>query len=100
MVEWFFLTYTLGAIFVSGQVWEYATLVGEGISINSSAYGSAFFLTTGFHGPHVTGGLFAFLLSIGRAFAVKQFGTSRRRPRSSSRTTGTSSTSCGSACSW
>jgi cytochrome c oxidase subunit 3 len=74
MVEWFFLTYTLGAIFVAGQVWEYATLVGEGIAINSSAYGSAFFLTTGFHGLHVTGGLIAFLLTIGRAFAVKQFG--------------------------
>jgi cytochrome c oxidase subunit 3 len=74
MVEWFFLTYTLGAIFVAGQVWEYATLVGEGIAINSSAYGSAFYLTTGFHGLHVTGGLIAFLLTIGRAFAVKQFG--------------------------
>jgi cytochrome c oxidase subunit 3 len=74
MTEWFFLTYALGAIFVAGQVWEYATLIGEGISINSSAYGSAFFLTTGFHGAHVTGGLIAFLLTIGRAYAVKNFG--------------------------
>ena len=74
MVEWFFLTYALGAIFVAGQVWEYATLIGEGISINSTSYGSAFFLTTGFHGLHVTGGLIAFLLTIGRAFAVKNFG--------------------------
>ena len=74
MVEWFFLTYLLGAIFVAGQIWEYATLVGEGISISSSAYGSAFYLTTGFHGLHVTGGLIAFLLTIGRAFAVHRFG--------------------------
>jgi cytochrome c oxidase subunit 3 len=74
MVEWFFLTYALGAIFIAGQVWEYATLIGEGISINSTAYGSAFYLTTGFHGLHVTGGLLAFLLTIGRAFAVKNFG--------------------------
>ena len=74
MVEWFFLTYALGAIFVAGQVWEYATLVGEGISIDANAYGSAFYLTTGFHGLHVTGGLIAFLLTIGRAFAVKNFG--------------------------
>ncbi|WP_375390094.1 heme-copper oxidase subunit III [uncultured Amnibacterium sp.] len=74
MTEWFFLTYALGAIFVAGQVWEYATLVGEGISLSSSAYGSAFFLTTGFHGLHVTGGLIAFLLTIGRAYAVKTFG--------------------------
>ena len=73
MVEWFFLTYALGAIFIAGQVWEYATLVGEGVSISTNAYGSAFFLATGFHGLHVTVGLLAFLLTIGRAFAVKHF---------------------------
>ena len=28
MVEWFFLTYALGAVFIAGQVWEYATLIG------------------------------------------------------------------------
>jgi cytochrome c oxidase subunit 3 len=74
MVEWFTLSYILGAIFVSGQILEYATLVSEGISLSSNAYGSAFYLTTGFHGLHVTGGLIAFLLVIGRAFAVKTFG--------------------------
>ncbi|WGD38623.1 heme-copper oxidase subunit III [Lysinibacter sp. HNR] len=74
MVEWFFLTYALGATFVSGQVWEYATLVSEGVTISSDAYGSAFYMTTGFHGIHVAAGLIAFLLVIGRAFAVKNFG--------------------------
>ncbi|WP_256481723.1 heme-copper oxidase subunit III [Okibacterium sp. HSC-33S16] len=74
MVEWFFLTYALGAIFVAGQIFEYATLVSEGVSLSSNAYGSAFYLTTGFHGLHVTGGLIAFLLVIGRAYAVKTFG--------------------------
>ncbi|AXE54505.1 cytochrome c oxidase subunit 3 [Aurantimicrobium minutum] len=74
MVEWFFLTYVLGAIFVTGQVYEYAVLVSEGITLNGNAYGTAFYLTTGFHGLHVTGGLIAFLLVIGRAFAVKNFG--------------------------
>lgn len=73
MVEWFWLTFILGAIFVSGQVWEYATLVVEGMPISADAYASAFYLTTGFHALHVTGGLIAFLLVIGRAYAVKNF---------------------------
>ena len=46
----------------------------RGRSLSSDSYGSAFYLTTGFHGLHVTGGLIAFLLVIGRAFAVKNFG--------------------------
>ncbi|GAA1958518.1 aa3-type cytochrome oxidase subunit III [Microbacterium aquimaris] len=74
MVPWFWLTFALGAIFVSGQVWEYAQLVYEGMPITANAYASAFYLTTGFHALHVTGGLVAFLLVIGRAYAVKNFG--------------------------
>ena len=74
LVEWFFISYVLGAIFVAGQVLEYATLVSEGISISSNSYGSAFYIPTGFHALHVTGGLIAFLLIIGRTFAAKKFG--------------------------
>jgi cytochrome c oxidase subunit 3 len=73
MVEWFFLTYVMGGIFVSGQIYEYAVLVSEGVTLSSDAYGSAFYITTGFHGLHVAGGLIAFLLVIGRAYAVKTF---------------------------
>jgi cytochrome c oxidase subunit 3 len=74
LVEWFFISYVLGAFFVAGQVLEYATLVSEGISISSNSYGSAFYITTGFHALHVTGGLIAFLLIIGRSYAAKKFG--------------------------
>lgn len=74
LVEWFFLTFVMGAFFVSMQAMEYATLVGEGVTIADSAYGSAFYITTGFHALHVTGGLIAFLLIIGRAFLAKRFG--------------------------
>jgi cytochrome c oxidase subunit III len=73
VVEWFFLSFVLGALFIIGQVYEYALLVSEGVGITSDAYGSAFYLTTGFHGLHVTGGLLAFLIVIGRFFAVKRF---------------------------
>jgi cytochrome c oxidase subunit 3 len=74
MIEWFFVTYCMGALFVIGQVYEYANLVGDGISISTDAYGSAFYLTTGFHALHVTCGLIAFLLVIGRAYSAKNFG--------------------------
>ena len=74
LVEWFMISYVMGAIFVAGQVWEYATLIAEGVSLSSNAYGSAFYITTGFHALHVTGGLIAFLLVIGKTFAAKKFG--------------------------
>ena len=64
----------MGSVFVAGQVFEYAELVHAGLSISSSPYGSVFYLTTGFHGIHVAGGLIAFLLTIGRSFAAKRFG--------------------------
>ncbi len=73
MIEWFFLTYAMGAIFIAGQSYEYSVLVSEYVTLNSDAFGSAFYLTTGFHGLHVAGGLIAFLLVIGRAYAVKTF---------------------------
>ena len=71
--EWFILTYVMGAIFVAGQVTEYVTLVQEDVTISSSAYGSMFYLTTGFHGIHVTGGLIAFLLVLGRTYIARRF---------------------------
>jgi cytochrome c oxidase subunit 3 len=73
MIEWFYLTYIMGGLFVAGQSYEYAALVSKGVALNSDAFGSAFYLTTGFHGLHVTGGLIAFLFIIGRAYAVKNF---------------------------
>jgi cytochrome c oxidase subunit III len=59
--RWFALTFVMGLIFVLGQANEYRTLVAEGITINGDGYGSMFYLTTGFHGLHVTGGLIAFI---------------------------------------
>jgi cytochrome c oxidase subunit 3 len=73
VVEWMYLTFAMGAVFVIGQVFEYGQLVSEHIAFTGDAYGSAFYLTTGFHALHVTGGLLAFLLLLGRVFAVKNF---------------------------
>ncbi|MGN6128870.1 MAG: aa3-type cytochrome oxidase subunit III [Nocardioidaceae bacterium] len=71
--EWFVLTYLMGAVFVAGQATEYVSMFHDGVTIASSAYGSVFFLTTGFHGIHVSGGLLAFLLVLGRTFVAKKF---------------------------
>lgn len=60
--RWFTITFVMGLIFVLGQVNEYVTLVGHGVKINADGYGSMFYLTTGFHGLHVTGGLIAFII--------------------------------------
>jgi cytochrome c oxidase subunit 3 len=71
--EWFVLTYIMGAVFIAGQATEYASLIHEGVTIQHSAYGTMFYLTTGFHGLHVTGGLIAFLFVLGRTFLAKRF---------------------------
>ena len=71
--EWFVLTYIMGAIFIGGQALEYAELMHEGLTIPANAYGTVFYLTTGFHGIHVTGGLIAFLFVLGRTFLARRF---------------------------
>ena len=71
--EWFILTYAMGAVFIGGQALEYVTLVQEGVTIPASAYGTMFYLTTGFHGLHVTGGLIAFLFVLGRTYIARKF---------------------------
>jgi cytochrome c oxidase subunit 3 len=63
----------MGATFIAGQATEYVSLIQEKVTIPSSVYGSIFYLTTGFHGLHVTGGLIAFLLVLGRTFMARRF---------------------------
>ena len=59
--RWYIVTLIMGTIFVAGQAGEYYNLVHEGTTIQASAYGTVFYLTTGFHGLHVIGGLIAFI---------------------------------------
>jgi len=65
--RWYLLTLVMGTVFVLGQANEYRNLVeNHGTTMASSAYGTVFYLTTGFHGLHVIGGLIAFVLLIGK----------------------------------
>jgi len=70
--RWFCITYLMGAFFVGGQVFEYTELVHEGLRL-SDPYGSVFFLTTGFHAAHVSGGLIAFLLVLSTTYFARRF---------------------------
>ena len=65
--RWFALTLLMGLTFVLGQANEYRNFVHEGTTLSSSPYGSVFYLTTGFHGLHVIGGLFAFVVVLLRS---------------------------------
>jgi cytochrome c oxidase subunit III len=60
--QWFTITFFMGLVFVLGQFNEYRNLVHEGVKINGDGYGSMFYLTTGFHALHVSGGLLAFII--------------------------------------
>ncbi len=72
--EWYVLSFLMGLYFVCGQGYEYIALVhDQHLTLSSSNYGSVFFLATGFHGLHVTGGLIAFLFLLGRTFAARRF---------------------------
>ncbi len=67
MRRWFTLTLLMGLVFVLGQANEYREQYAEGMRIDSHGYGSVFYLTTGFHGLHVIGGLFAFVFVLLRS---------------------------------
>ena len=73
MREWFSMTFLMGGFFIAGHVYEYAHLVAEGMTLSSTAYGSVFYLATGFHGLHVTGGLIAFLIVMVRVAKARRF---------------------------
>jgi cytochrome c oxidase subunit 3 len=72
--EWYVLSFLMGLYFVLGQGYEYLDLIQkQGLTLSSSAYGSVFYIPTGFHGLHVIGGLVAFLFLLGRTYAAKRF---------------------------
>jgi cytochrome c oxidase subunit 3 len=58
ILNWFlFLTILLGVIFLGVQAYEYSHAYAElNLKLTTGAYGSTFFMLTGFHGFHVTCG--------------------------------------------
>ncbi len=68
MRTWLITTALLGAVFLSGQVYEFTVFVKEGFTVTSSPAGSAFFVLTSFHGAHVTIGVLMLLSIVGFSF--------------------------------
>jgi heme/copper-type cytochrome/quinol oxidase subunit 3 len=53
LVRYLSITILLGAIFLAGQAYEFSSLYRDGVTLQSSVFGSSFFTLTGFHGMHV-----------------------------------------------
>ncbi len=61
-------TVALGLIFISLQAYEYHHAYSElNLKLSTGAYGSTFFLLTGFHGFHVTVGAIMLMVILGRS---------------------------------
>ena len=54
---WLLSTASLGMVFLGGQFFEFSTFVHEGLKLNTSPFGSSFYMLTGFHGAHVAVGV-------------------------------------------
>jgi cytochrome o ubiquinol oxidase subunit 3 len=54
---WLLVTALLGLVFLSIELHEFATMIGEGAGPQRSAFLSSFFTLVGCHGAHVTAGL-------------------------------------------
>jgi len=54
---WLGAVIVLGSGFLGFQVYEFSHFVHEGLTIGTNVFGSSFFVLTGFHGAHVTGGV-------------------------------------------
>ncbi|MBA2452152.1 MAG: cytochrome c oxidase subunit 3 [Chloroflexia bacterium] len=50
---WIATTAVLGCVFLGGQIYEFTEFHHAGLTLESSIFGSAFYVLTGFHGTHV-----------------------------------------------
>jgi heme/copper-type cytochrome/quinol oxidase subunit 3 len=55
---WLITTALLGTVFIGGQYYEFTTFYHEQLTLQHSLFGSSLFTLTGFHGAHVTIGIF------------------------------------------
>ena len=77
--RWWLLTTVLGAAFLVGQVVVWRQLIGDGVYISSNPSSSFFYVLTGAHGVHLSGGVFALGFLLFRNWK-NPFGSVNRTP--------------------
>ncbi|AKK11494.1 heme/copper-type cytochrome/quinol oxidase, subunit 3 [Corynebacterium uterequi] len=68
--KWYVVTILLGVVFLGMVAFEYYEMIHHGVTIQSSVYGSVFYIITGFHMAHVLAGILSFvviMLRIGKS---------------------------------
>ncbi len=68
---WLVTTAVLGASFIAGQVYEFTTMLHEGLGYTTNIFGSSFYSLTGFHGVHVTIGIILLLIMLAMSLRGK-----------------------------
>lgn len=63
---WYSVTIALGVVFLGIMAFEWTELIMAGLTVQSSVFGSVFYILTGFHAAHVTAGLIAFGIILAR----------------------------------
>ncbi len=58
LIQWLLLTIVLGSGFIAFQIYEFNAFRVEGLRYETNLFSSTFFTLTGFHGAHVTLGIF------------------------------------------
>lgn len=69
--KWYGITVALGIIFLGMVAYEYYLMISHGVTIQSSVFGSVFYIITGFHMAHVTVGITAFIVVLLRVAKSK-----------------------------
>jgi len=57
VLAWFGVTFLLGLLFLSLELYEFAEFIHEGHTMATNAFLSSFFVLVGTHGLHITSGL-------------------------------------------
>lgn len=68
-VRAFAVTLVLGVTFLLLQAFDYSVLIGEGLSMGATTFGTTYFTLTGFHGAHVFGGVLMLSVVLYRGMA-------------------------------